>query len=68
MTTIDTCPGCGYPKFGPGLCAYCLPDQAIAQRSDSVVDAAPRLSRVRQAKGRQETVPLTGSPPASKAG
>lgn len=23
--TIDICPGCGYPKFGPDLCAYCRP-------------------------------------------
>jgi hypothetical protein len=29
MTTIGTCPACGYPKFGPGLCAFCLPVQAL---------------------------------------
>ena len=25
---IDNCPGCGYPKFGPGLCAFCAPGPA----------------------------------------
>ena len=22
---LAICPSCGYPKFGPGLCAFCLP-------------------------------------------
>ncbi|MGE5697393.1 MAG: hypothetical protein ACM4D3_19815 [Candidatus Sericytochromatia bacterium] len=29
--TIDTCPGCGYPKFGPDLCDYCRPVLALDQ-------------------------------------
>ena len=33
MTAIDSCPGCGYPKFGPGLCAYCQPVLALDQYS-----------------------------------
>ena len=31
MTAFDGCPGCGYPKFGPGLCAYCQPVLALNQ-------------------------------------
>jgi hypothetical protein len=22
---VTACPGCGYPTFGPDLCAYCRP-------------------------------------------
>jgi hypothetical protein len=22
---LAICPSCGYPKFGPGLCAFCVP-------------------------------------------
>ena len=25
MGLMIVCPACGYPKFGPGLCAFCLP-------------------------------------------
>lgn len=38
MTTIERCPGCGYPKFGPGLCAFCLPTEAVDQMADSAGD------------------------------
>jgi len=31
MTAIDTCPGCGYPQFGPDLCAYCRPALTLEQ-------------------------------------
>jgi hypothetical protein len=31
MTTIDICPACGYPKFGSGLCAYCVPVQVMIE-------------------------------------
>ena len=31
VMTIDTCPGCGYPKFGPDLCDYCRPVLALDQ-------------------------------------
>jgi hypothetical protein len=31
MIAIENCPSCGYPKFGPGLCAYCLPAVAADQ-------------------------------------
>ena len=31
MTTTDICPACGYPKFGPGLCAYCVPVQVMIE-------------------------------------
>ena len=34
MTAVDICPACGYPKFGPSICAYCLPVAAV----DQVVD------------------------------
>jgi hypothetical protein len=30
---IDTCPACGYPKFGPGLCAFCTPVPAPDEAS-----------------------------------
>jgi hypothetical protein len=38
MTTIDICPACGYPKFGPGLCAYCVAMQAMSD-DHTFVDA-----------------------------
>jgi hypothetical protein len=25
MDSLTVCPACGYPKFGPGLCAFCGP-------------------------------------------
>ncbi len=31
MTAFDSCPGCGYPKFGSGLCAYCQPVLVLDQ-------------------------------------
>jgi hypothetical protein len=31
MMSIENCQSCGYPKFGPGLCAYCLPAVATDQ-------------------------------------
>ena len=27
LSVIGICPACGYPKCGPGLCAYCRPAQ-----------------------------------------
>lgn len=27
-TRVGTCPHCGYPSLGSGLCAYCRPHQA----------------------------------------
>jgi hypothetical protein len=29
MDALTVCPACGYPKFGPGLCAYCRPERAL---------------------------------------
>ena len=55
MTTIDLCPGCGYPKFGPGLCDYCLPLQAIGQGS------------LRSSQTRPMNVQIVDPPPAGKA-
>ena len=26
---MNICPACGYPMYGPGLCPFCLPIQAI---------------------------------------
>ena len=26
---MNICPACGYPIYGPGLCPFCLPIQAI---------------------------------------
>ncbi|MBV8966998.1 MAG: hypothetical protein JO191_12580 [Mycobacteriaceae bacterium] len=41
---IQSCPACGYPKFGPGLCAYCVP--AVA--ADGAVDPAPWATLTRR--------------------
>jgi uncharacterized Zn finger protein (UPF0148 family) len=40
MTTIDICPACGYPKFGPGLCAYCGPVQVMIEDRPEMPSAA----------------------------
>lgn len=40
---IDSCPACGYPKFGPGLCAFCAPGPA----PDEALGPAPELATVR---------------------
>jgi hypothetical protein len=50
MTTIDICPACGYPKFGPGLCAYCVPVQAMIEDHTFVSmpgAGQPRFSQAR---------------------
>jgi hypothetical protein len=51
MTTIDICPACGYPKFGGGLCAYCLPVQAVADKQTSVPAADGHVSVQREHRG-----------------
>lgn len=40
---IDNCPACGYPKFGPGLCAFCAPGTA----PDDALVSTPELKPVR---------------------
>ena len=42
MTAIDSCPGCGYPKFGPDLCDYCQPVLALALSASALAAAPPR--------------------------
>ena len=37
MTAFDSCPGCGYPKFGTGLCAYCQPVLVLDNEPPSAV-------------------------------
>jgi hypothetical protein len=37
LTAVTDCPSCGYPKVGPGLCAYCRP---VLARYQSVSDTA----------------------------
>ena len=39
MAAIDSCPACGYPKLGPGLCAFCQPALAVDHGSDDVARA-----------------------------
>lgn len=29
MDALTACPACGYPKFGPDLCAYCRPERVL---------------------------------------
>jgi hypothetical protein len=43
MTGIDSCPACGYPRLGPGLCAFCQLAVAVDHGSDDV--ARPPVSR-----------------------
>jgi hypothetical protein len=45
MTTIDICPACGYPKFGPCLCAYCVAVQAMSD--DHTFESMPGLEQLR---------------------
>lgn len=37
---MTICAACGYPKMGPGLCAYCLPVQALRYEPLVLVSAA----------------------------
>jgi hypothetical protein len=36
VTVINPCFGCGYPKFGPGLCAPCRSVEVLAPWSGGV--------------------------------
>ena len=71
MTTIDICPACGYPKFGPGLCAYCAPVQAM---SDDHTFAAtpgaeqPRFSPAPASRSHQTKLTLAGSNQSLQSG
>jgi hypothetical protein len=71
MTTIDICPACGYPKFGPGLCAYCVPVQAMSE--DHAFASMPgagqrRFSPARASRSQQTKLKLAGSNQALQTG
>jgi hypothetical protein len=79
MTTIDICPACGYPKFGPGLCAYCVPVQAMsevpvqAMSEDHAFASMPgagqrRFSPARASRSQQTKLKLAGSNQALQTG
>jgi hypothetical protein len=71
MTTIDICPACGYPKFGPGLCAYCVPVQAMsADHTFASMPGAeePRFSPARASRSRGTKLTLAGSNQALQTG
>jgi hypothetical protein len=71
MTTINICPACGYPKFGPGLCAYCVPVQAMSggYTFESMPGAEqPRFSPALASGNRRALWKRAGSNPALQAG
>jgi len=71
MTTIDICPACGYPKFGSGLCAYCVPVQVMIEDHTfaSMPGAGqPRFSPARASRSRRIKLTLAGSNQALQTG
>jgi hypothetical protein len=52
MNNLAVCPACGYPKFGPNLCAYCVPMRTLTD--DPSLDPMP-------AAGVQRVIPLAAS-------
>jgi len=71
MTTINICPACGYPKFGPGLCAYCVPVQAMSD--DHSFESMPgveqpRFSPARASRSRRTKLKRVGSNQALQTG
>jgi hypothetical protein len=50
MNVIDPCSGCGYPKFGPGLCAFCRSVDVISvdQSGVTVEELATQPSALRK--------------------
>jgi len=71
MTTIDICPACGYPKFGPGLCAYCVPVQAMIEDQTFVSmpgAGQPRFSQARASRSHQTKLKFAGSNQALQTG
>lgn len=57
MSTIGTCPACGYPRIGAGLCAFCVPVQALSGHQDFL--SAPRAGQPRFCPGRAWPVAQT---------
>jgi hypothetical protein len=71
MTTIAICPACGYPKFGPGLCAYCVPVQAMSDdfTFESMPGAEqPRFSPAPASRSRRTELKRAGSNQALQTG
>jgi hypothetical protein len=59
MTTIDICPACGYPKFGPGLCAYCGPVQVMIEDHMFASDAWSGTATFQSGAGIDESLKET---------
>jgi hypothetical protein len=53
VTTVEVCPGCGYPVYGSDLCFACRPTVAVR-------NAAPRMMPVSIPHPASESTPQAG--------